>query len=261
MLIDMHFHVESQFHNPADIDRTLADIEKHKMLVAVNSCDILGYKESVEICKRSKYMFPGFGILPWYAHQFADKLDSISPPLDEIGMLGEIGIDYKYSPPEAKPHMQRALYDFFLQAAEEHDLIINVHIRGQDTMDDAREIMGGYSLKRVIMHSYYDLPAGMCELVDRGYYFTIGQAILDPGVDEERIHNAIREIPDDLILTETDCVPRDFIPPSVTLAKIHEALAAFRRVTVTQLQETVHQNTLKLLKGAPHLDQYVKLLD
>lgn len=261
MLIDMHFHVESQFHNPADIDRTLADIEKHKMIVAVNSCDIPGYKESIEICKQSKYMFPGFGILPWYAHQFVDKLDSIAIPFDEVGMLGEIGIDYKYSPPEAEPQMQRALYEFFLQAAEEHDLIINVHIRGQDTMDDAREIMGSYNLKRVIMHSYYDLPAGMRELADRGYYFTIGQALLDPRDSEERIHNAIREIPNELILTETDCVPRDFIPPSATLTKIHEVLAEFRGLGVVELREMICQNTLRLLKDTPHLDEYVKLLE
>ncbi|MFX0108217.1 MAG: TatD family hydrolase [Candidatus Hodarchaeota archaeon] len=257
----MHFHVESQFHNPSDIEKTIADIEKHKMLVAVNSCDIPGYKETIDICKRSKYMFPGFGILPWYAHQFAGRLESISIPVDEVGMLGEIGIDYKYSPPEATPEMQRALYEFFLQAAEKYDLIINVHIRGQNTMDDAREIMGSYNLKRVIMHSYYDLPEGMRELVERGYYFTIGQALLDPRHDEDRIHNAIREVPDDLLLTETDCVPRDFIPPSVTLVKLHEQLADFRGMNITQLQDNIRKNTLRLLKGAPNLEQYVKLLE
>jgi TatD DNase family protein len=205
-------------------------------------------------------MFPGFGILPWYAHQFVDKLDSIVIPFDEVGMLGEIGIDYKYSPPEAKPHMQRALYEFFLQAAEEHDLVINVHIRGQDTMDDARDIMSRYNLKRVIMHSYYDLPSGMRELVDRGYYFTIGQALMHPGEHKERIHTAIREIPDELLLTETDTVPRDFVPPSITLAKLHEKLAEFRGISVSQLQETIRLNSIRLLKGAPNLEQYVKLI-
>jgi TatD DNase family protein len=257
----MHFHVESQYHNPADIDATLTDIEKHKMLVAVNSCDIPGYKESIEICNRSKYMFPGFGILPWYAHQFSDKLDSINIPFDEVGMLGEIGIDYKYSPPEAKPHMQNALFELFLQAAEKHDLIVNVHIRGDDTMDVARVIMGRYNLKRVIMHSYYDRPEGMRELVDRGYYFTIGQALLHPRGSEERIHKAIREVPDELVLTETDTVSRDFIPPSVILMKLHEQLAEFRGVSVDHLQETIRLNTVRLMKGVPQLEEYVKLLE
>ncbi|MHA2374460.1 MAG: TatD family hydrolase [Candidatus Thorarchaeota archaeon] len=261
MLVDMHFHVESQFHNPADIDKTLTDIEKHKMLVAVNSCDIPGYKETIEICKRSKYMFPGFGILPWYAHQFADKLDSLNIPVDEVGMLGEIGIDYKNSPPEAKPQMQNALFEVFLQAAEKHDLIVNVHIRGDDTMVVAREIMGSYNLKRALMHSYYDRPEGMRELVDRGYYFTIGQALLHPRDDEDRIHNAIREVPDELLLTETDCVPRNFIPPSVTLMKLHEHLAEFRGVSVDHLQETIRLNTIRIMKGVPQLEEYVKLLE
>jgi Tat protein secretion system quality control protein TatD with DNase activity len=257
----MHFHVESQFHEPSQIEATLADIEQHKILAAVNSCDIKGYNESVEICSRSKYMFPGFGILPWYADQFADKLDSLKIPIDEVGMLGEIGVDYKYSPPEAKPHMQKALFEFFLRAAEKHDLIINVHVRGDDTMDDTREIMGGYDLTRVIMHSYYDHPEGMRELVDRGYYFTIGQALLSPGEWEDRIHSAIREMPDDLLLAETDCVPREFVAPSVTLTNLHERLAEFRGVSVPQLQDTVHQNTLRLLKGVSQLEEYVKLLE
>jgi TatD DNase family protein len=261
MLIDMHFHVESQFHTPADIDKTLADIEKNKMLVAVNSCDIPGYNESVGICKRSEFMFPGFGILPWYAHQFADKLDSIEIPVKEVGMLGEIGIDYKYSPPEAKPHMQKALYELFLQAAEKHDLIINVHIRGYDTMVDAREVMGGYNLKRVIMHSYYDRPEGMKECADRGYYFTIGQIIRNPGDRADQVHSAIREIPDDLLLTETDCVPRNYVPPSVTLTEVHESLAQFRGISVDELRSQIIQNTTRLMSGVPQLKRYVKHLE
>ena len=257
----MHLHVESQFHNPADIEKTLADIEQNKILVAVNSCDLPGYKETFEICKRSDYMFPGFGILPWYAHQFADKLDSITIPVEEVGMLGEIGIDYKYSPPEAKPHMQKALFELFLQAAEKHDLIINVHIRGYETMVDARELMGGYDLKRVIMHSYYDKPEGMRECVERGYYFTIGQIIRNPGDRKAQIHSAIMEIPDDLLLTETDTVPRDFVPPSVTLTEVHSALASFRGITTEELRSQIHQNTLRLMKGVPQLNHYVKHLE
>ncbi|MFW9794838.1 MAG: TatD family hydrolase [Candidatus Thorarchaeota archaeon] len=261
MLIDMHFHLESQFHNPDYIDQTIEDIERHKMLIAANSCNVPGYQETIALSKRSDYILPAFGILPWYAHQFFDKLDTIELPLDEVGMLGEIGIDYKYSPPEATKEMQKALYAVFLKAAEKHDLIVNVHIRGYDTMDDAREMMGSYDLKRVIMHSYYDRSAGMRELVERGYYFTIGQAFINPEHRDESLLKAVDEIPNELLLVETDCVPSEYVLPSTTLKRMHEALAEYRDMDVSELRETVRQNSIRLMKGVPQLESYVRLLE
>jgi TatD DNase family protein len=261
MLIDMHFHVEKKYHNPDHIDLTIEDAEKHKMLIAANSCDIKGYEETLSISKRTQYIIPGFGILPWYAHNYYDKLDSVKLPLDEVGMLGEIGIDYRNSPPEATKPMQKALFGFFLSAAEKHDLIVNIHVRGDDTMVDAREMMSSYNLSRVIMHSYYDTPTGMKELADRGYYFTIGQAVLEPGDWKERIHNAINEIPDENLLVETDCAPRDYVPPSTILKRIHDELANFRGKPVSELRDIIRQNSVRLMKGVPQLKSFVKLIE
>ncbi|UCE09873.1 MAG: TatD family hydrolase [Candidatus Thorarchaeota archaeon] len=264
MLVDMHFHIDSKWHNPELVGKTLADIEKNRMLVAANSTDISSYFETLEISKRSDFVFPAFGILPWYAHEHYEKLDEIEIPLNEVGMLGEIGIDYKHSPAEAEPHMQKALFEFFLAAAEKHDLILNNHVRGDETFKDARDILGSYNLKRVIMHSHYEQPEGMRELADRGYYFTVGQGFVEYRDDEasNRIKNAVREIPNDALLVEVDTIPREgWVPPSSKLKSLLDNLAEFRGVSIEELEDIVHRNSLRLLRGVEQIEQYVKLLE
>jgi Tat protein secretion system quality control protein TatD with DNase activity len=262
MLVDMHFHIDSKWHGPEDVDKSIKDIETHGMLVAANSTDIPSYKETFEISGRSKNIFPAFGILPWYANEWFDRLDSIDIPIAEVGMLGEIGIDYAYSPPEAEPHMQQKLFEFFLKAAEENDLILNVHIRGADTCIDAREIMSSYDLKRVIMHSHYDTVEGMRDVADRGYYFTVGRGFVNPGDHVERINSAVKEIPEDLLLVEVDTIPREkWEAPSSLLKSLLQKLADFRGISTEDLESAVQKNALRIMRGVAQLEHYIKMLE
>ena len=40
-----------------------------------------------------KNIFPSFGVLPWYAHEYVDRFDEVTKLCEEAIMLGEIGLD------------------------------------------------------------------------------------------------------------------------------------------------------------------------
>lgn len=258
----MHFHIDSQWHKPEYVDSTIANIEKNRIIVAAQACSVPSYEETLEISKRSDFIFPAFGILPWYAHEYVPQLDSIEIPLDEVGMLGEIGLDYRSSPPEATPDLQKALFEFFLEAAEKHDLAMNLHVRSAS--DDTLEMVTSYNVNRVISHSHSDSLESMRAMADNGFYFTIDPVIVS-NRDSQRIQlmrDIAKEVPSDLLLTEVDTLPRDtYKPPSDLLNSLLEFLAKLRTTSYDELVETIQKNSLRLMKGISQLEPYIKFLE
>ncbi|MHA1907897.1 MAG: TatD family hydrolase [Candidatus Thorarchaeota archaeon] len=262
MLVDMHFHIDSRWHNPELLDRTIADIEENRILVAAQGTDIPQSQEAVEIAKRSDLIFPAFGVLPWYAHEHVSRLDEIEGYLEPFGMLGEIGLDYRSSPPEATSDLQKKLLDVFVRNAEKNDKILNLHIRRAS--EDTFEFLSSYKLKRVILHSHSDSLESIREGGDRGYYFTVNPHVAYHS-DSQRTkftEEIVKAIPTDSILSEVDTVPNNpYQEPSIVLITSLKRIAELRNVSFEDLRTTINSNTLRLLKGVKHLESYTKLLE
>ena len=262
MLVDMHFHIDSRWHKPEFVDRTIADIEENRILVAAQGTDIPQSLEAVEIAKRSDLIFPAFGVLPWYAHEHMSRLDEIEGYLEPFGMLGEIGLDYRSSPPEATPELQKKLLDVFARDAERNDKILNLHIRRAS--EDTFEFLSSYKLDRVIFHAHSDSLESVIEGGDRGYFFTVNPNILYQNDPEwtKRIEEIVKAIPHDSIISEIDTIPNDpYQKPSDVLIRSLTRLAELRNVTLEELKATINSNTHRLLKGVRHLESYAKLLE
>ncbi|MHA2423367.1 MAG: TatD family hydrolase [Candidatus Thorarchaeota archaeon] len=262
MLVDMHFHIDSRWHKPELVDRTIADIEKNRILVAAQGTDIPQSEEAVEISKRSDLVFPAFGVLPWYAHEHIERLDEIESYLGSFGMLGEIGLDYLYSPPEATPELQKKLLAVFVKDAEKHDKILNLHIRGAS--DDTFEFLSSYDVKRVILHAHTDSLESIKTGGDRGYYFTVNPHIVYNRDRERRkfIAEIVKNIPTDYILSEVDTVSSEmYEPPSVRLIASLDQIAKIRQTSYEDLIELIQKNAYKLLHGVKCLGSYAKLLE
>lgn len=259
MLIDMHFHIGSRYH-PTNLEDTLKDIEKNRILVAVQGCDIPTSEEAFEIAKRSDFIFPGFGVLPWYAHEYVPRLEEMEKYLGSVGMLGEIGLDYNYSPPEATPSLQKELLEFFLKDAEANDKILNLHIRGAS--EDTLEILSSYNVHRVIFHAHNDSLKSIREANDRGYFITVNPMVLTTSDTDRKDYLAtvVKEISSGSILSEIDTVPRDYKPPSEILKPTLDYIAKLRNVSVEDLKDTIQTNTIRLMDGIPLLATYTNLL-
>ncbi len=128
-----------------------------------------------------------------------DQIDLELPELDYTGSvaLGEIGLDYHYS-----PETRKAQIDFFarqLEKARLLDLPVIIHTReaDNDTLGILREIPS-----KGVIHCFTGNPQFCRKLLDLGFYISISGIVTFRAADNVR--ESARVVPDDRILIETD---------------------------------------------------------
>ena len=121
------------------------------------------------------------------------------PPLDFTGVsaVGEIGLDYHYSPETRDA--QRELFARQLELAAELSLPVVIHTRDadDDTLGLLRDIPS-----RGIIHCFTGSPAFCRALLDLGFYVSISGIVTFRAADNVRESALV--VPDDRILVETD---------------------------------------------------------
>ena len=91
MMIDTHLHLDEPWLSDDQLRRiTIEDITANKIVTWAQACDIPSYEKTVEYASQSEYIFPAFGILPWYANEYMDRLEEVAQLCNSAIMLGEI---------------------------------------------------------------------------------------------------------------------------------------------------------------------------
>lgn len=240
MLIDAHSHLDK--YND-ELDAALNEIERMQILTVSVSMDIESYRRATEIAARSKFIVATFGIHPWNAPIYADRLPELEFELLVRGspMIGEIGLDFYWVEDKATYPAQVQVCEYFLAAAREQNKIVNLHTKGAER--EILDLLIKHKIERAIVH-WYSGPIGILrEMVARRYYFTVGPEIRY----SELIRQIAREIPIDLLLTETDNPGGEKwlggnlgMPRLVT--EVIDAVARLRGLTVGELTQTVSEN-------------------
>ncbi|NIP57762.1 MAG: TatD family hydrolase, partial [Gemmatimonadetes bacterium] len=209
------------------------------------SMDAASYEETVRIADPEPLIVPSFGIHPWEAPRFGADLDALAAALDDAPAIGEIGLDHHFVEDEGQYGTQRAVFEFFLDAAEGSGRLVNLHTTGAEV--DVLECLRGRALPAVIVHWY----SGPLELVDEflelGAYFTVGVAVLR----SKRIRRLAAALPSDRLLTETDnpggwkWMTGEVGFPEL-LERVEDALAEIRGVERPALAEQVGANFLRV---------------
>jgi len=111
--------------------------------------------------------------------------------------VGEIGLDYYYSPETREAQLK--LFGEQLELAREKNLPVVIHTReaDDDTLALLREIPS-----RGIIHCYTGTPEAARRFLDLGFYISISGIVTFRAADNVRA--AARVVPDDRILIETD---------------------------------------------------------
>jgi len=236
----LHLHLPYLDENKLDI--VIEDITKKKIITWAQSCDIQTYYKILEYSNRSPFIFPSFGVLPWYAHDYVDRFNEIIQLCSEAYMLGEIGLDEKYAQDKACIPYQLPLFEIFLKEAEKNNKIMNCHFRGKER--DSFEIVKSYNVKKLIFHGYSGDIDLMKDITDEGYYYSLG-----PRYNEEKL----KLIPEDLLLLEIDVLPRDkdFQLPSEKFLEMLTRFAKIRGSTPEEIEAINQKNVLKLISDNP----------
>ena len=251
MLIDAHAHLDRY---GDELESALAEIAKHRIFTISTSMDLPSYERTLEIAKQCKFVLPAFGVHPWNAPAYADRLDELDDAAARSPVLGEIGLDYFFVDDPSQFPAQRKVFEYFLSAAAEQKKIVNLHTKGAE--EEVLHLLDRYEIVRAIVHWYSGPLDVFREWVGRGTYFTIGVELLY----SEHIQNIARELPMDQLLTETDNPggPKGLtgtLGMPVLLKQVVRGLAELRGTTVESVIQTVHDNFARLIAPDPWLSK------
>jgi len=256
MFIDAHAHVDKY----GDIvNEALQQIQQHRIFTIATAMDVPSYSELQTIGDRSNLILPTFGIHPRRAPEYVDRLSELSPFIEQSPAIGEIGLDFHWVKDSSTYPAQLKVLEYFLAAAREQKKFVNLHTKGAE--QEILRLLERYDIERAIVHWYSGPLDILRELVDFGAYFTVGVEVSY----SETIKAIAREIPNHLLLTETDNPGglkwlKGVVGMPTEIEKVVDTIAELRGYSATFVAQTVHNNFLRLVANDPWLKEVHELL-
>jgi TatD DNase family protein len=251
MLIDAHAHIDRyEIAGESALANALAEIDARKIFTISNSMDLPSYERNRQIAEECDYILPIFGVHPWNASQYADRLGDLDAAMERSPLIGEIGLDFYFVDDEKEYPNQMKVLEYFFAASKKQNKIVTLHTKGAEK--SILELLKQFDLPRVIIH-WYSGPFDIFKrLADMGIYFTIGIEALY----SEHIQAIARSVPSERMLTETDNPggPKAFIGGPGTprlIEDVVDKLAELRSAKREEIISIVQSNLLHLIGDDP----------
>jgi TatD DNase family protein len=256
MLIDAHAHIDKY---GDEINVALEEIQEHRIFTVGTAMDIPSYEQLRLIADRSDLVLATFGVHPKRAPEYANRLRELNAYIEASPAIGEIGLDFHWVKDSSEYPAQLKVLEYFLAAAREQKKIVNLHTKGAEKK--ILNLLERYDIQRAIVH-WYSGPLDIFRVMTQfGAYFTIGVEVLY----SEHIQAIAREVPRQLLLTETDNpgglkwlkgvvgMPKD-------IEKVVNALADLRNSSPELISHTIRENFLRMIEDDPWLGHVRALL-
>lgn len=182
----------------------------------------------------------------------AEQIAALAAENEKVRAIGETGIDYYRE--TASREEQRRSFEAQIDIARDRRLPIVIHARDPEgetgAVDDVFEVLDARGTGvDVILHCFL-APWRVQDAIDRGWYCSFSGIVTFPSAEELR--EAAAELPDELVLVETDA---PYLAPQPVRGKPNEpayvvstaeALAEVRGVSYAELERTVEANARTL---------------
>ncbi len=209
-------------------------------------CDEKSSKAAIKMAEENDFVYAAVGIHP-------GSIDSGTTP-EQIAKLashkkcvaiGEIGLDYYWA--KDNKDQQIEIFEKQILLAKELDLPIIVHDR--DAHADTLEILKKHKPKGVV-HCFSGSVEMAEEIIKLGLYIGVGGVITFK--NSKKLPDVVRNIPNELILVETDC---PYLAPEPYRGKLcHSGMIKLTAKKIAEIRETTLQNILELTaKNAKNL--------
>lgn len=197
-------------------------------------------RESLNLAHLYDNVYAACGLHPEDAERFSHNLeeaitDIVSLLSDEKSVaLGEIGLDYHW---DIDRDIQHRAFDIQLSAAKSLGVPVIVHDRDAHgkTLDMIKEHPGVIG----VMHGYSGSRETALEYLRLGWYISFGGPVTYKNA--ENVRNALRAVPSDRLLIETDC---PYLPPVPYRGKVNCSAYMFR--TLSAMAEARDENEEEL---------------
>ena len=254
---DTHAHL-----NLSDFDKDRYEVVKRCLdnnvwLINV-AIDYKSSKKAIEIAEKyNEGVYAAIGQHPSVLDEKFDfeKFEKLCKSSGKVVAIGEIGLDYKYKPENAKEFVvfkqkQKELALEQIKLARKMDLPVIFHCRMAH--QDLMKILNGNNLRGVI-HSFTGTWQEAKKYLDKGFYLGFN-AIIFREIKGISFDEVIKKTPLDRILVETDC---PFLTPPEEGSKKNEPMfvqhtiqriAEIKELPFGKIAEITFENARKLFR-------------
>ncbi len=204
MIFETHAHYDDEAFDP-DRDNLLSHMQDNNIEIVVNvAASISSVKTTNELAGKYKNVYSAIGVHPSETEELDEEkilwMKEIALS-DKCLAIGEIGLDYHYPDPERD--IQKVWFKRQMDLAKEINKPVIIHSR--EAAADTMEILTDPQYKDVkgVMHCYSYSVENARELLKLDYYFGIGGVVTFSNA--KKLVEAVKEIPMNRILLETDC--------------------------------------------------------
>ncbi len=249
-LIDTHTHVHASQFDDDRVDVLSCAAEAGVRCIVEIGYDLPSSRAAIALAERYGQIFAVVGVQPNYiAAAPPDWLDQVRALAQhpKVVAIGEIGFDYYWN--EAPPDRQEQFFRAQLVLARELRLPAVIHSRDAQS-DTIRVLRDAAQGQPGIMHSFSGDWAYAEACLEIGFMLSFSGPVTFPKA--QALHNVVRRVPLDRILTETDC---PYLSPHPMRGKrneparvrlIAERIAALRDMSLLDLTSSVWLNAERI---------------
>jgi len=236
-------------------------LEKHEQVIeqakqsmtAIINCGYPGDAEkSIGLTKKYEgFIYLTLGLHPIDIVKMTDKeiddyIQFVRAHKDDILAIGEIGLDYHWYPePEKQPRLEK-VFQQMLNLAKEINLPIILHTRKAE--QECFDIVVENGLKDVVFHCYAGNLTLAKEIIDHGYYISVGTNLLR----SKNTKKIAGKYPLKQLLTETDAPflspypGKENVPQNVKF--VLEEISKLRGISVEEIDKVIEENCRRLFR-------------
>lgn len=250
-MIETHAHLDSDRYDE-DRDSVIKEAFNNGITHIINISSDSSSLEKVKILgERYENIFISVGIQPHSACEMSsDTIELIKSMVKgkKVVAIGETGLDYHYN--FSLPEIQRQVFREQIKLAVKENLPLVIHTR--KAFDDTLTILKEEKASMGVIHCFTeDLNSGKT-FIDMGFYIGIGGAVTFKNT--KVLHEAVKEIPLEKIILETDC---PYMTPAPYRGKrnepsylrfIAEKISELKKITVEEVKKVTEENAIKLFR-------------
>ena len=251
-LFDTHAHYNDKVFDD-DLDMVLKDIlAKNVTKLVCVGYNLESSKKAIEIANKYDFVYATCGISPNDINENTDKeLDEIyelAQNNKKVVAIGEIGLDYYWN--KDNKDIQKNVFKRQIELANSLNLPITIHTR--DAHLDTIEILSENKCKN--QGIFHCCPLNV-ELIRKGialgYYISFSGVITFKNAKSEQ---AIKEVPLDKLLIETDC---PYMAPepyrgrrnySAYVVEVARKLAKEKNIELDKIAQITYNNALSVYR-------------
>lgn len=247
MYFDTHCHLSLFSDIPSVIEKAKENAVNYILAVAMY------YKDNLNVLKLAETypeVIPALGIHPIEAPNLTnveEKLDSLEKLIleNEIGVLGELGLDRYFVKTEQAWNKQEKIFRHFLEFAVKRDLVVNLH--GKYAEKELFEVLSEYNLKIVVIHWFAGAPELVQEGIKRNYFFSVTPEVFY----SKRMRKLVELVPIEQLLSESDGPvkykkPQKFVGEPALMERVVQEIATIKDLPLREVERQVYKTAIEI---------------